>query len=418
MFSQEGYAQLIPDSDTRLKTQQPRETKAEAKRRRKQAFSQDHSHPFKNKKNEQRYSSVSPRPIFDRRSKPATMQSKGSPLGFSKARGIARYSIGSPYSNKRIGRPERYQSPPNPFQGSNTSKYVAKQRRSPPIPFRKPKYHKGWTPVTADSPFMGSSRWAVNPRYSKGSPFKNKRYDVAPRYSRPKEFTGGKIAAAPKSIEKKPFTRKDMRAPTNLSANNPFGSRKWAVNPRYSEGSPFKNQKYDVAPRYSRPKEFTGGRIAAAPKSISGPMWPNKKQKMSGKFSEETTFPRYLYTYKPKTTKGEMPFDDKYKVIPRYTINSGFSFKRFYIKWGRPTSNTEETYTGPIKMVHKKSSDMHPSVKVVSARNANSRFTKEAMRKWNVTWNNIYGNNVQPEAVKKKVKKSKFDKGEIEIWNE
>lgn len=42
---------------------------------------------------------------------------------------------------------------------------------------------------------------------------------------------------------------------------------------------------------------------------------------------------------------------------------------------------------------------------------------RNSLRKWNVLWVQLNRNKQQPNAVKEKISKPKFDKKEREIWN-
>ncbi|MEQ8713491.1 MAG: hypothetical protein RIC80_10760 [Cyclobacteriaceae bacterium] len=73
-------------------------------------------------------------------------------------------------------------------------------------------------------------------------------------------------------------------------------------------------------------------------------------------------------------------------------------------------------YTGGFK-TPKRNNQMHPSASYVYGKRASSPSQKELFRKLNVVWVRVNGNKVQPDSVKDKPEKLKFDKKEKDLWN-
>ncbi len=80
-------------------------------------------------------------------------------------------------------------------------------------------------------------------------------------------------------------------------------------------------------------------------------------------------------------------------------------------------ANAIANYLGPYKMKVKYAKHQHPSYKYKKAAYVSNDFFREAMRKWNIMWVKLNGNKEQPQAVKDKISKPKFDRKEREIWN-
>lgn len=73
-------------------------------------------------------------------------------------------------------------------------------------------------------------------------------------------------------------------------------------------------------------------------------------------------------------------------------------------------------YTGGFK-TPKRNNKMHPSASYVYGMRASSQSQKELMRKLNVVWVRMNGNKAQPDSVKDRPEKLKFDKKEKDLWN-
>lgn len=73
-------------------------------------------------------------------------------------------------------------------------------------------------------------------------------------------------------------------------------------------------------------------------------------------------------------------------------------------------------YTGGFK-TPKRNNKMHPSASYVYGKRARSQSQKEMFRKLNVVWVRVNRNKVQPDSVKDKPEKLKFDKKEKDLWN-
>jgi hypothetical protein len=202
---------------------------------------------------------------------------------------------------------------------------------------------------------------------------------------------------------------------TNISAGRPRYSKGMpltnisAGTPRYSKGIPL-TQMSAPTPRYSPGRPSFGNQYGAV-----------------NRFSTKVTFPSSYYLTYPYPDKGS-PFKKRYHIYPRYTGSEGFilAFHLWISSYGyrglqeyayRDASNEISSYKGEFKLKGVKGSNLHPSSKYHYSLTVSNESIRDGMRKWNVLWNRVYGNNAQPDAVTDKISTPKFDKKEREIWN-
>lgn len=75
-------------------------------------------------------------------------------------------------------------------------------------------------------------------------------------------------------------------------------------------------------------------------------------------------------------------------------------------------------YQGDMKVKRSKDADMHPSSRHLAAEN-DRPFFADLEQKWSLFWSRLWhGNDQQPDAVKDKVRKPRYDKGERSIWQD
>jgi hypothetical protein len=408
------HAQLITDSEARLKTsERKREGFFTQNKRKRRDIAPSQKPVFDTKRSAPRYSeAVSFRTGKLKSKPPSTGPSPGASglslfkssksnnrfvtgiPSFTKQRRIEpRYSSGSPFKTGEYKSHPRY-TPPNK-QGVITLNKAP--RYSPGSPFRssdfnvKPRY----------SPH-GQGVLTLNkaPRYSPGSPFKPGEYKVNPRYTQGDQQDVLTLSKAPRYSPGSPFKNKDYKV--NPRYTKPSGGI-ITLNkpPRYSPpGTPFRPKDFKVDPRYSKPK---GEAVVTLRKSP--------------RYSEGVSFPRWMYNVKPAYSPDPPFVGEKYNVSPRYTIDKDFSIKRYWILRDVMLWGNESTFKGPVYVDVKKKRDYHPSAQYLTAKNVSSDRLRNFYRSGSVLFNQISRNNSQPNAVTEKIAKPKYDRKEREIWN-
>lgn len=458
-----GYevsAQLITDSESKLKTTKKKEKDGFWIFGKKKTRSGSSSKPFDNQARSAypRYSSGSPFASFNKRksASPRTSSSNRASLFKKYQQKSPRYSssglVGVLSTRKK---PVRYSSS-QPF--TKKDKVVS------------PRYSAG-SPYRQESLFSGLRSPDTSPRYSSGSPFKNKRQSVAPRYSSGSPFRSKDMAASPrysagspyrqKSLfsgvlrpdthprysSGHPFKNKQLSVAPRYSAGSPFRSKDIAVSPRYSVGSPFTRKDVSVSPRYSLGSPFTRKDVAVSPRYSIGSPFTKKDLKVSPRYSVGSPYDDISWDWiKPRYSVNKHRFDvderrAKARIYPwEHTKYKGMSKKKleWYVSLGNlissgVTANFEGSnklpvydpqpakaataYTGDFKLKWIKQHEMHPSSNYARP-NQDSELVRNSLRKWNVFWTRLNRNKVQPDAVTDKISKPKFDRKEAEIWNE
>lgn len=226
VFSGTLHAQLLEDTDRKLKTTKTKRKFSLFKKRQKKA-----SPPFLS---------------FGRTNKGKTITptSSGIPFSGRVANIQPRSASGSPFSNARPVAAPRL-SVGSPFKG----KYKVKPRFSVGLPFTG-KDRLGAPQFSGPKPFTRRDN-PVPARFSAGLPFTRKDYPGAPRFSGPKPFTRKDYPKRPQFSGPKPFTRKDFPVSPRFSEGLPFTRKDYPDYPRNSPGSPFVGVKWKVKPRFS-----------------------------------------------------------------------------------------------------------------------------------------------------------------------
>lgn len=207
---------------------------------------------------------------------------------------------------------------------------------------------------------------AVNPRTSLGSPFSNKDIKVQPRYSPGSPFGNKRIVANPRT-----------------SGGSPFEGVRWSkADIRYSDAK----HRFDVDERYKRQTRIYDLRVA----------------KYKGEYKRDRNWysdaKNLLQSWRTRCFKGE-----KVPYITREDYKS--------------RSKDHTSYEGDYKEKWVSKRTMHPSFNHHTA-NQDMKFLRDYMRNWNIFWTRINGNKTQPDAVKDKISKPKFDRKETDIWND
>lgn len=382
-------AQLIEDSDRRLKTKKVERKGFLFFRSKKKAGNSD-GIPGTAAKTSPRYSSAS---------SPFKLSGSTSPRYSSPRERQKRYSV-RPRSSGGVAIFKTRKSSPrysggNPFRGSD---YKV-----------TPRYSFG-------NPFRGS-QFKVTPRYSAGNPFKGKDYKVTPRYSQGNPFRGQDYKVNIRYSSGSPFKGRDYKVIPRYSQGNPFRGKDYKVNIRYSQGSPFRGKDYKVTPRYSQGMPFRGRDYKVTPRYSAGNPFRGQRYNVNPRYSEGMPFRGKDYNVKPRYSAGSPFRGIDFKVSPRYT-GTKIRFFGNVKEWGEAKYFQESSlWEGDMKVRHRRIGDQHPSSNYHIAMRFNNPKVRKMFRKWNIFWTRINGNKQNSNGVNEPVKEPKFDKKERVIWN-
>lgn len=361
----ESSAQLITDSDRRLKTQESKQ---------KPSSGGGAAQP-----------SRSPFAAFQKKQKIEKRSFNGLKTFFAdKSRVAPRSSSGSPFRNQN---------------------YV----RSTPRSATGERHTKSFFPQTGTAP-----------RYSAGSPFRNQNYvRTAPRSATSSShFDRSKFARYPRYSVGNIWTAQDLVKNPRYSTGQPFDRRQFARSPRYSAGNIWTIQDKNKSPRYSIPNVWSSQDLNKTPRYSTGVIWDKKDLNKTPRYSIGIDWSTREYEKTPRYSAGNPYADYKFlNVPPQYSTNKNrFVIDKRYAKENRIYELNAGSFTGDFKANWKNSKDMHPSFNHHNA-NQSMEVVRESMRKWNVFWVRINSNQEDPKGVKEKVSKPKFDRKESEIWN-
>lgn len=363
-IGEELNAQLITDSDARLKT---------SVRKRE---------GFVSNQRKRRLPGPSTKPTFERKSPP-------------------RYSAPISYQSGRV-KTITPRTSPTPAWNSGISLFKSNnsKNRFTALSYSTSTRTRGVTPRYSQAQQRKVIALTSSPRYSPGSPFRTKDNRVQPRYSVPNRSGVLSLSDGPRYSPGSPFKAGNYRITPRYSTTVNKGALSLARLPRYSPGSPYRPKDYNVKPRYSAGSSFIQQNVTIKPR-----------------YSQQVNRPMWVYNVKPRYSP-DPPFSrEQHRVSPRYSIEHKYSIKQYWQLRSVPLRGTMASYTGPIKIKGDKKKQFHPSAGYLNVTHASSAQLKEAYRSWSILWNRMYGNNVQPPAVKEKASKPKFDKKEREIWN-
>ncbi|RED98897.1 hypothetical protein [Marinoscillum furvescens] len=375
--------------------------------------------------------------LFKDRRSVAPRYSSGSPFTKKDKFVSPRYSAGDPFRQSFLarlfgtGQPAPRFSPGSPFSSKD-------MRVAPRLSGGKPftKKDKMVSPrLSAGSPFQPTF-WdklfdrGPSPRYSAGMPFGKKDKMVSPRLSAGSPFTNKDIKVTPRLSSGSPFTKKDKTVSPRLSAGSPFTKKDKTVSPRLSAGSPFTKKDKNVAPRYSAGMPFSKKDKRVAPRlSPSSPYadqnWSWIKPRYStneNRFEVNERLKKQTRTYNffVSKYKGETKtYREWYKEAFNLAMTRGQgNFQATKLPRYDPLPNLDRMdYRGDFKQKWIRKNAMHPSVAHKKAKQ-DSELMRDGLRKWNIFWTRLNRNKEQPDAVTDKISKPKFDKKEADIWNE
>ncbi|PIB34069.1 hypothetical protein BFP72_00805 [Reichenbachiella sp. 5M10] len=288
-------------------------------------------------------------------------------------------------------------------------------------------------------------KWKVNPRFSQAEPGRSgKKTKISPRFSQENAGqVGHKWNVNPRFTQDKAgsYPQKKQESPRFTQENAGQVGHKWNVNPRFSQtnAGQFGEDK-KIKPRFSKENAGEMGHHSR--------VRPRYTRNNAGDVGVHKVRPRYSippsYVKDPASNykigflssinvmidkaKYKKQFEQDYegpKVTPVPTRSQNIAKHnqniRSYQKYSNRTLRESPNYqiaNYTVKVKHqKKPDDLHPSARYLSAKNDSNHTVRESKRKINVAWVRMFGNQTQPDAVKDKVNKAKFDKDEKDIWN-
>lgn len=294
----------------------------------------------------------------------------------------------------------------------------------------KTKYSKG-------SSKAGSSR-GINPKYSVANAGQVKSKKVNPRYSvaNTGQVKGKKInvrytqSHAGAGMDRKVSPRysvlnagqvKGKKVNPRFTVANAGNVKSKKISPRYTQTNAGEVKGKKINPRYSQWKQV--GKVQVIkPRFTVPPTYSRTKPAGNRNKGFLPNFNLYRKPAKHKAGPNSQyagVMKNKYqKPLPVGDHNQNIkSYTKFSNRNMRFSPNAEMANYELKTKKRRKKSNMHPSANYLSAKYYKSRSVRNTKRKFNVVWVRMNGNKIQPDAVKKKTKKAKFDKDEIDIWN-
>lgn len=294
------------------------------------------------------------------------------------------------------------------------------------------------TPRYSRSASKGGSSKKVNPKFSVTTAGQVKGRKINPRFT---QNNAGQVRSKkinPRYTQNNAGQVKSKKINPRYTQNNAGQVRGKKINPRYTQNNAGQGGDRNVSPRYSK---MTAGEVSGKKVSPRYSQWKQagKVTVVSPRFS---TPPTYSKTKPPgNRKKGFLPSINLYSKPPKHKPGPNSEYagvmknkyqKPFHVGDHNQNIKSYKKYTNRNLMFSpsaqtanyefktkkmKKGRNMHPSANYLSAKYYKSRTVRDTKRKVNVVWVRMNGNKIQPDAVKKKTKKAKFDKDEIEIWN-
>lgn len=261
----------------------------------------------------------------------------------------------------------------------------------------------------------------LNVRYTQGKTGQGMDRKVTPRFSiaNAGQFRGKKInvrytqSHAGKGMDKKVNPRFSV-----LNAGQVKGKR---INPRFTQTNAGQVKGKNIKPRYSEWKQ-AGKVVLVSPRFTTPPTYSRTKPAGNRK---KGFLPNLNLYRKPTRYKAGPNSQYAGTMKNKYQKPLDVGKHNHNIKSYTKFSNRNLLFSPNAQMANyelktkkmRKKSKMHPSANYLSAKYYKSRTVRTTKRKFNVFWVRMNGNKIQPDAVKKKTKKAKFDKDEIDIWN-
>ncbi|WP_084372215.1 hypothetical protein [Reichenbachiella faecimaris] len=261
----------------------------------------------------------------------------------------------------------------------------------------------------------------LNIRYTQSNAGKGTDRKVTPRYSvaNAGQFRGKKINV--RYTQSHAGAGMDRKVNPRYSVLNAGQVKGRKIAPRFTKTNAGEVKGRNISPRYSQWKQ-AGKMVIVKPRFTVPPTYNRTKPAGNRKKGFLSDFNLYR-----KPAKHKAGPNSQYAGVMKNKYQKPFhvgdhnqnikSYKKYTNRNLRFSPNAQmANYELKTKKMRKKS-DMHPSANYLSAKYYKNRTVRNTKRKFNVVWVRMHGNKIQPDAVKKKPKKAKFDKDEIEIWN-
>jgi len=306
-------------------------------------------------------------------------------------------------------------------EGQGRFLFINKKKSAPErsVSAGKQSYKFSETRFSPKSPFSAKVHKAASRFSFARNTVKIKNQKTQPRYSS-QGSSSYSLATAPRYSRQSPSSKKYVVVSPRFSPGSPFGARDFVVVPRYSDNNRWTRRDMTAStPRYSEKNRRSRRDIAGgSPRYSDERIWSKKDlATRSPRYSPSAPFKaRDLYVA-PRYSPGN-PFDNiNWIVKPDFSTNKHRFEQNKRMKKENAVFNFESgQYKGVRPTRFNKSNSMHPSSAYKSTLAFNFK-SEETFRKWNVFWTRLDGNKVQPPSVKEKTDKPKFDRKEIDIWN-
>lgn len=202
---------------------------------------------------------------------------------------------------------------------------------------------------------------------------------------------------------------KALSLPRNLGRDvthteNMKGSSQEAIKRNY-KGKSQQVQQYSGDMRYSSLRKGKGRRINYSGKMAKSESKRSKDQDFRSRSIEMHRFAGFQKAQTVQKSRGGQ-FEGKIK-IPSLSVKTNY-FKKF--------SKKVNQYEGHLRIKDIKHKDLHPSASYLKRDKKSSREQKEKLRKRKILWFRFWKNSDQPNSVKQKPGKPKYDSRESEIW--
>lgn len=263
-----------------------------------------------------------------------------------------------------------------------------------------------------------------------GFPGKLKRFESSPGYSdQGEEFTGSYKSRRPLkgggSVSGKLWNNKQSavagRGPSRQAAK--------------ASGFPGKIKRFELSPGFSdQGEEFTGTIKTKRPLkgggSVSGKLWNNKESPIASKAPSATAKKLSGFPGKIKRFELSPGFSDQgeeyrgYIKREKYLRNPSSAELALKVREPGKAFAKSTDYQGNIKMqkfkfFDKKNRGLHPDAQFVKTNKNNVDSERDMLTNFKLWWARLFRKEeTQPDHLKEKGKKPRYDKGEEGLWNE
>lgn len=179
-----------------------------------------------------------------------------------------------------------------------------------------------------------------------------------------------------------------------------------ASSPDY-KGKSQRIQQYSGDMKYSSVGRGKGRDLNYSGKMAKGRSKKSKDQDFRSRSKEMHQFAGFQKVQATQKSRGSQ-FEGRMRM-PSLAAKTNY-FKKL--------SKKVNQYEGNLRIKDVKHKNLHPSVSYLKGKKKNSREQKEKLRKQKISWFRFWKNSDQPNSVKQKPGKPKYDSRESEIWYE